>query len=158
MFYNCVKQAFNCSPNVLLFQNIPAMLYTAEGWEQENTDSNDSLRPTYQINAANVFGYMGYVFAGLFLCLALFMRKHISLANGIIKEAARVIKRMPTLVIMPILAVIGIALFLVPWLVYCVYTASLTTVSTYELGGLNLKEFEYEVGFYRYNRFTGKLL
>ncbi len=124
------------------------MLYTAEGWEQENEENNDELRPMYQINAAKAFGYMGYIFSALFLCLALFMRKRISLANGIIKEAARVIKRMPTLVVMPILSVIGIAVFLIPWFTYSVYTASLTTVSTYQLGGLSLKEFEYEVGIF----------
>ncbi len=124
------------------------MMYTAEGWEEENEANSDSLRPTYQINAAKALGYLGYVCSGLFLCLTLFMRKRISLANGIIKEAARVIRRMPTMVVMPILSVIGIAVFFVPWLIYSIYTASLTTVSTYELGGLNLKEFEYEVGFH----------
>ncbi len=132
------------------------MLYTTEGWEKENEATNDHLRPTYQINAAKAFGYLGYIFSALFLCLALFMRKRISLANGIIKEAARVIKRMPTLVVMPILSVIGIAVFFVPWLIYSVYTASLTSVSTYELGGLNLKEFEYEVVFYHYSLFSEK--
>lgn len=52
---------------------------TAEDWEGdgEHTDT--------QVMGSRVTGYLAYGCAFLFLCLIVFLRKQIALANGIIK-------------------------------------------------------------------------
>jgi uncharacterized membrane protein len=81
-----------------------------------------------QIKAAQVFGIIGYVLSGLMLCLALFMRKRISLANGIMKESARAINAVPLMTLMPIISAIATVAFFIPFVYYGESHAQLLSV------------------------------
>jgi uncharacterized membrane protein len=74
-----------------------------------------------QITTAKIFGIAGYVLAGLFACLMLFMRKRIGLANGIMKESARAINAVPLLVLMPVFEAVGMVAFFIPFIYYGKY-------------------------------------
>ena len=65
-----------------------------------------------------MFGIIGWVLAALFACLALFMRKRISLANGIMKESARAINAVPLLTLMPIFEAVATVAFFIPFVYY----------------------------------------
>ena len=65
-----------------------------------------------------MLGIIGYVLAGLFACLMLFMRKRIGLANGIMKESARAINAVPLLVLMPVFEAVGVVAFFIPFVYY----------------------------------------
>ncbi|CAM9571680.1 unnamed protein product [Ectocarpus sp. 6 AP-2014] len=109
----------------------------SEDWEGdgEHTDT--------QVMGSRVTGYLAYGCAFLFLCLIVFLRKQIALANGIIKESVRAIGAVKMMFFMPLLQCAAIAAFLVPWVVYSVYTASMADITTEEVAGLTVKSFEY---------------
>ena len=71
--------------------------------------------------------YLGYFFLGLaalwfvFICC---IRKRIQLAIGCVKEAAKAMAAMPIITVYPVFQVIGVVIFLVPWIAYMTYLAS----------------------------------
>lgn len=77
--------------------------------------------------AAQIAEYASYaIFAlcGLYLCLLLVIRSRVALAIGVVKEAAKALATMPLLIVMPIIQVIGMIIYLVPWTIYVLYLAS----------------------------------
>ncbi|CAM9409984.1 unnamed protein product [Scytosiphon promiscuus] len=109
----------------------------SEEWDGdgEHTDT--------QTMGCKVTGYLAYACAFLFFCLAVFLRKQIALANGIIKESVRAIGRVKMMFFMPLLQCIAIVAFLFPWTIYSVYTASMADITTREVAGLIVRSFEY---------------
>jgi hypothetical protein len=71
-----------------------------------------------------VFGAIIFAAAFLYFCACIFMRKQIMLAIGIIKQAAKALTALPTLLALPVAQAIGITIFLVPWTFYVIYLAS----------------------------------
>ena len=75
--------------------------------------------------------YLSYFVLGcgglwaLFICC---IRKRITLAVGCVKEAAKAVQAMPVITIYPVFQVIGVLIFLIPWMVYMTYLASGGTV------------------------------
>ena len=82
------------------------------------------VHPTYEVVAMQVFGAIIFAAAFLYFCACVFMRKQIMLAIGIIKQAARALTALPTLLALPVVQAIGITIFLVPWTFYVIYLAS----------------------------------
>jgi len=78
-----------------------------------------------------VFGAILFGAAFLYFCACVFMRKQIMLAIGIIKQAARALTVLPTLLALPIVQAIGVTIFLVPWTFYVIYLASSGDLCTY---------------------------
>jgi hypothetical protein len=71
--------------------------------------------------------YVSYFVMGLsalYLCLILVLSKRINMAVSIVKEAARALGAMPTLIFSPIVQILGLVIFLVPWFIYMLYIAS----------------------------------
>ena len=71
-----------------------------------------------------VFGAIIFGAAFLYFCACVFMRKQIMLAIGIIKQAAKALTALPTLLALPVAQAIGITIFMVPWTFYVIYLAS----------------------------------
>jgi choline transporter-like protein 2/4/5 len=95
-----------------------------------------------------VFAYTGMALTVLYLCLLVVLRSRIQLSIGIIKESARAVASMPILIFMPVVQVIGIVAFLVPWTIYVVFLASSgelqvvqTTVNGYTF---SYRQFSYD--------------
>lgn len=93
-------------------------------WQLANTWSEDDLHTHKQIVVMRVFSYAGIIISGLYLCLMIVLRKRINLACGVIKEAARAMESMPTILVVPLIQAIGMCLFLAPWLTYLIFLAA----------------------------------
>lgn len=87
-------------------------------WKTDNHHSNG------EILAAQVLSYIGFAVCVLYFCLMLVMRSRVQLAIGVVKEAAKALAAMPALIFAPIIQVVAVTLFLVPWIIYVVYLAS----------------------------------
>ena len=97
-----------------------------------------------------IAAYIVLFFAVMFLGLMLVLRKRVQLAIAVIKEAARSLAAIPALIFMPVLQSLGLVIFLVPWVVYCVYLASSGELKTVEMPPLisngdttTVRTFEY---------------
>ena len=83
----------------------------------------------------------------LYACVLVALRKRITLAIGILKEAARALTTMPALALLPILQCAGLVFFFAVWVVYVAYLASAGELGTayveYNGAQVSYKEFEY---------------
>lgn len=93
-------------------------------WDLANQWASDGLHSDTEVTTMRVFAYTGIVVTVLYLCLIIVMRKRIQLALGIVKQAARALATMPTLMLIPVIQVVGVVTFLVPWMIYLVFLAS----------------------------------
>uniref|UniRef100_A0A6V2WBV2 Choline transporter-like protein n=1 Tax=Heterosigma akashiwo TaxID=2829 RepID=A0A6V2WBV2_HETAK len=97
-----------------------------------------------EITCMEVFGGVFGALALVFVCVVLCLRDRITLAVDIMKEAAHAIMDMTLLLFFPLVKVVGFLLFLLPWLYYAVYTASLGSFSTYTTSsGYSVKSWSF---------------
>ena len=87
-------------------------------------------KASYEVLTIKIFAYVGFAMSFLFFCFLLVVRKRISMAVGVIKETARALSTMPVLILMPIVQVLAMCLFLVPWFIYVIFLASSGTTVT----------------------------
>ena len=89
-----------------------------------------------------------YGVAGVYFLVLCCMRKAIMLSIGIVKESARSIQAMPTILIFPIIQSIALLAFFMVWIVYAVYLFSVGDVglTEYESNGVSMsvRSFEHE--------------
>jgi len=96
------------------------MYMTAMKWKDDAASNHSDVE-------VQGLTYCGYVFTGiagiwfLFICC---IRKRIMLAVGCVKEAAKSIQAMPIITMYPVIQVVGVLIFLVPWIVCMTYLAS----------------------------------
>jgi choline transporter-like protein 2/4/5 len=82
---------------------------------------------------ADALLYVGYFFmgcSGVWFLLICFLRKRIQLALAIVKEAAKAIQAMTLIIVFPVMQCAGFVIFMVVWMVYAVYLASLGDPTT----------------------------
>jgi Plasma-membrane choline transporter len=84
----------------------------------------------YEVLTIQILAYIGFAMSFLFFCFLLVVRKRVSMAIGVIKETARALATMPVLILMPILQVLALCSFLVPWFIYVIFLASSGTTVT----------------------------
>jgi hypothetical protein len=65
---------------------------------------------------------------------------------SITKEACKAFAAMPMLLIFPVLQAIGIAIFLIPWIIYCGYLASSGEVTVIKLSNGVVVGRDFECG------------
>lgn len=120
-------------------------------WDLSNSWAKDGLHSDPEVLTMRVFAYCGMGVCFLYFCLMVVLRKRVNLAIGIVKQAARALAYMPTLLTVPIVQAIGLVLFLVPWVIYLVYLASSgdmqTVESTYIYNGAEV-EYSYRTFSY----------
>lgn len=100
-------------------------------WSLANTWSKDGDHNNYEVLTMRVIAYIGMGITALYFCLILVLRKRVQLAIAVVKQAARALTAMPTILLMPIIQAIGLAVFLVPWIIYVLFLASSGDVVTY---------------------------
>jgi len=98
-----------------------------------------------------------YVVAGLIALVVICLRKSIMLSIGIVKESARCVHAMPTILMFPVVQSVALIVFLVVWLIYAVYLASLgdimvKTVADSGVEGVDVqyRTFEYDEATQQY--------
>jgi hypothetical protein len=103
-----------------------------------------------EIRGAQGLAIFFLVLAGLWLCMLIFLRNRINLAIGLVKEAARAVIAMPIIMLYPGLQVVGLLLFLLPWVFYSVFVSSLGSFYQTNYNGYNglgptlaVKRFNY---------------
>ena len=74
--------------------------------------------------------YIAFALAGLWFFLICFLRARIQLALAVVKQAARSVAAMPMMILFPVLQCAAFVVFMVVWLYYAVYLASLGELST----------------------------
>lgn len=109
------------------------MMDTATKWEKEVPQ-----RPSYQYGGAKAIAAICLVLSFLWLCLLCAVRKQIALAIGLLKCTAKAITDMPTVIAYPLIQVVGFLLFLIPWMFYCVLTASMGNYSAISTSTMTL--------------------
>jgi choline transporter-like protein 2/4/5 len=116
------------------------MYLTAMDWKGEDPlgDLEDATGVSTGVNITTIGGdhsdaeiqgltYLGYFFlgvAGLWFIFICCIRKRIVLAVGCVKEACKAVQAMPIITMYPVIQVVGVLIFLVPWIVYMTYLAS----------------------------------
>uniref|UniRef100_A0A7S2XXR1 Choline transporter-like protein n=1 Tax=Fibrocapsa japonica TaxID=94617 RepID=A0A7S2XXR1_9STRA len=108
-------------------------------WE----DEDPQMREDYEILGLKVLGGIVIAVAVIYACLIIFLRKRIQLAVGIIKEAGRSLMDMPAIIFFPLLQVFGLVLFMVPWVFFVIYTASMGDIEVKQMNGVNYKDYVY---------------
>lgn len=93
-------------------------------WDLANEWEEDPQRSGSEVAAMRGFAYTGIVVTILYVCLIIVMRKRVQLALGIIKQAAKALATIPTLIFLPVCQSAGLVIFLVPWVFYVIYLAS----------------------------------
>jgi len=110
---------------------------TATHWDYANTKSDQYILGMKVISIVLII--LGVLWAAL-IC---FMRKRILLAEGVCKQGARCMFGMPIIILYPILQVTGFVLFMVPWVAYVLYTASMGTYKVIDTGTFQTKVYEF---------------
>jgi len=82
--------------------------------------SHSDMVQTLQISA-----YILWALAGILVCVLIFLRKRINLAIGITKTAAHAVSDLPFSVFYPILQSVFYIFLIVPWVLICLYLASI---------------------------------
>lgn len=112
---------------------------------------NDGIHSKDEILMLEIVTYISYVLAGLYFCFLIVMRNRIKLAIGIIKEAARALASMPILIVMPIGQTVGLAIFLVPFVIYAAFLATSGDFVTYSASYTDSLGLEHK---YQYKAFV----
>jgi len=94
---------------------------TCNTWKNEDPEVHTSE----QIVALRAFSGIMMGISGLYLCLMLFMRKNINVAVKCVSMAAMSIEEMPFMVFAPILQVAAFIVFMIPYVIYSLYLASM---------------------------------
>ena len=84
----------------------------------------DGVHDDSDVLLMQICAYIVLTIAFLYMCLMCVMRSRVQLALNVVKEAARAMAAMPALIFMPVIQALGLILFMLPWLVYCIYLAS----------------------------------
>ena len=80
---------------------------------------------TSEADALQYVGYGMFGLAGIWFLLICFLRKRIQLALAVVQEAAKAIQAMTLIILFPVMQCAGFVVFMVVWMVYAVYLASL---------------------------------
>jgi hypothetical protein len=121
-------------------------------WSLSNKWANDDIHSMAEITCMRVFAFFGMGCTVVYFCMIVVLRKRIQLAIGIVKQAARALARMPTMLMVPVTQAIGITMFLVPWVIYVLCLASsgsqIVHEGSYTYGG---QEIKYQYKTYTYS-------
>jgi choline transporter-like protein 2/4/5 len=123
---------------------------SASTWEA----ADPPLYTEDNIKIAKYGSYALYGFGVILAILFIFMRKRIHLAMGCVKEASKAIMKLPLIIMFPILQTMGFALFVVIWVVYASYLASMGEFMTEQIE--TLPGYSISVRYFTFSDFVKK--
>ena len=116
LIWGCIASVF------AMFLGMGGYAYNEQQvWRDENP-------PTHTTSESDALMYVSYVFfgfAGIWFLLICYLRRRIQLALAIVKEAAKAIQTMTLIIVFPVMQCAGFVVFMVIWMVYAVFLASL---------------------------------
>ena len=93
----------------------------AKDWEDDSTDLDKSET---EISLMKAFSAIVAAIAFLYVCVILYLRKKITLAINVTKEAGHTLTDIPAVLTLPLIQAVGFASFLTLWLCYVFYLVS----------------------------------
>ncbi len=120
-------------------------------WSLANTWRDDDIHTKNETTTMYTFAYIGMGVSALYFCTMVVLRRRIQLAIFVVKEAAKALGSMPSLLALPAVQALGLAIFLVPWMIYLVYLASSGDIVVHENTFLDTSGQELT---YRYRTFN----
>ena len=105
---------------------------------------NDKHTSDAEVRLMYACSYIGFVVTALYACLMVVLMRRIALAIGIVKEAARAVGKIPFLILLPIVEVVGVVLFLIPWVIYVICLATSGKNETKDYYGLKYNQYVYD--------------
>jgi choline transporter-like protein 2/4/5 len=120
-------------------------LYSANSWATEVPQ----IWSDRSITATRIAGYVLFGLGAFFVLLMCCLRKQIQLAIGCVKETGKAVQRMVFIIFLPVLQGAGFVLFMLAFVVYGIYLASLGTLETTEFP-LNLQGLTITVRSYNF--------
>lgn len=94
------------------------MRQTSIEWREEGLKEENEIKGLYYLSVA------AHVAAGLWFFVVCCIRKRIVLAVACVREASRAVSAMPVITLYPVIQVLGLFAFCIPWGVFMVYLAS----------------------------------
>jgi len=92
--------------------------------------ADPQVKSDFDIRAAKVFSYILFALGGIAFLVTIFLRKQIMLSMACVRAAARSIAAIPTMVVFPIIQILGLFAFLAIWIFYAVHLASMGDIKT----------------------------
>lgn len=111
-------------------------------WSLSKDWRDDGKHTDAEADTMLYLSYIMFVIAALYVCLTFVLGKRVNLAIAIVKEAARALGSMPSIIFMPIYQILGLVIFLIPWFIYMLYLASSGEVREDPITGY--RTFEYD--------------
>mmetsp|Transcript_32718 Transcript_32718/g.43069 ORF Transcript_32718/g.43069 Transcript_32718/m.43069 type:complete len:609 (-) Transcript_32718:403-2229(-) len=129
-FFYLMFVRFPCIMNILVWGSVwiiealciglgYLMYYQANVWTEAGTHSTTSIYALW------VGAVIFWVAAFLWICIVCFLRQRIALAEDVVIEATRPVTCMPAMLLWPVIQTVAILLFLIPFFIFLIYTASL---------------------------------
>lgn len=116
----------------------------AQDYDDEDPQTQDDVT----IQATRIAGIVMWVISAVLFVLACCLRKQIAVAIACVKVAGKAVNHMFLILLVPVAQGVGYLSFLILWLVYAVYLASLGEITTREIplstGDLQITVREYE--------------
>jgi hypothetical protein len=107
-------------------------------WDLSHEWDSDNMHDKYEVLAMWVTSYAGMFFGVVFFCLLVLMIRRIEYAMPIVKEVNKVLTSMKLVFALPLLQILALALFFIPWTVYWQFTAATGTIIKHDLERINV--------------------
>mmetsp|Transcript_30797 Transcript_30797/g.40688 ORF Transcript_30797/g.40688 Transcript_30797/m.40688 type:complete len:644 (-) Transcript_30797:435-2366(-) len=127
------------------------MVDTAQQWETEIP----RIHQQFEINGLRGLGWTFFVLLIVYIVAVIIFRRTIHLSAQVVSEASKGVVAMPLMVLFPLLQVLGLLLYLIPWSTYMIYTAGISKLERFERGDGYVatkvnwsKEVEYRSWFF----------
>jgi len=117
--------------------------------------ADPQTHPDSNIQAARIASYVLWAIGGLLVLLFCCLRKQIWLSMKCVKKTGKALGAMPLIILFPVLQAAGLAAFMILFMIYGIYLASLGTLDT-NTHTVDVGPFSYMVSVrdFTYDQFT----
>ncbi len=128
---------------ICVFGSMVALVALAQDTKTEWMKQHPREHGDTAIMALNAFSIIMIIIASLFVCVAFACRQSIYIATECLSLTSMCIEEMWMLVFTPIVQIIGMVLFFIPFVFYIFYIASEGHFETVEVGSLEMKKWVF---------------
>ena len=128
---------------ICVFASMIALVGLAQNTKSEWMTQHPREHSETSIMALNAFSIIMIIIAGLFVCVVFACRQSIFIATECLSLTSMCIEEMWMLVFTPIIQIIGMVLFFIPFVFYIFYIASDGEFVTETVGSFTVKKWEF---------------
>jgi hypothetical protein len=159
--------SMNCMASIIVWGCITSVLILgaaissyghnlAQEWEAEGHNGIPEVHTKQQKDWLMAFNYGFMLLCVIWFLIMIYMCKSINMAIKCVCMGAKALEEMPLMIFVPFLQIIGFILFMIPWLFYCMFVASVGEFkyTTYDVpSGLNSPaNYELNYGMWKTDR------